>query len=77
VGKTGDARSILVFSARSIIQSRAGSCTSPTGFPPSAAPLKGGDSIAILREIGYDDGAIDDMVRLKATIDGRRRQPEE
>jgi crotonobetainyl-CoA:carnitine CoA-transferase CaiB-like acyl-CoA transferase len=36
------------------------------------APLKGGDSIAILHDIGYDDGAIDDMVRSKATIDGRR-----
>jgi crotonobetainyl-CoA:carnitine CoA-transferase CaiB-like acyl-CoA transferase len=36
------------------------------------APLKGGDSVAILREIGYDDDAIDDMVKAKATIDGRR-----
>jgi crotonobetainyl-CoA:carnitine CoA-transferase CaiB-like acyl-CoA transferase len=36
------------------------------------APLKGGDSIAILREVGYDDSAIDDMVKSKATIDGRR-----
>jgi crotonobetainyl-CoA:carnitine CoA-transferase CaiB-like acyl-CoA transferase len=36
------------------------------------APLKGGDSVAILREIGYNDGAIDDMVKSKATIDGRR-----
>jgi crotonobetainyl-CoA:carnitine CoA-transferase CaiB-like acyl-CoA transferase len=40
------------------------------------APLKGGDSVAILREIGYDDAAIDDMVRSKATIDGRRASPE-
>jgi crotonobetainyl-CoA:carnitine CoA-transferase CaiB-like acyl-CoA transferase len=36
------------------------------------APLKGGDSIAILREIGYDDDTIEEMVRSKATIDGRR-----
>jgi crotonobetainyl-CoA:carnitine CoA-transferase CaiB-like acyl-CoA transferase len=36
------------------------------------APLKGGDSITILREIGYDDAAIDDMVKSKATVDGRR-----
>jgi crotonobetainyl-CoA:carnitine CoA-transferase CaiB-like acyl-CoA transferase len=36
------------------------------------APLKGGDSIAILREIGYDDDAIDEMVKSNATIDGRR-----
>ncbi len=40
------------------------------------APLKGGDSIAILREIGYDDEAIDEMVKSKATIDGRRAAPE-
>lgn len=38
-----------------------------------AAPLKGGDSVAILRDIGYDDDAISDMVKAKATIDGRRR----
>jgi crotonobetainyl-CoA:carnitine CoA-transferase CaiB-like acyl-CoA transferase len=37
------------------------------------APLKGGDSIAILSEIGYDDDAIDEMVKSKATIDGRRK----
>jgi crotonobetainyl-CoA:carnitine CoA-transferase CaiB-like acyl-CoA transferase len=36
------------------------------------APLRGGDSIAILREIDYDDDAIDEMVKSKATIDGRR-----
>jgi crotonobetainyl-CoA:carnitine CoA-transferase CaiB-like acyl-CoA transferase len=36
------------------------------------APLKGGDSVAILREIGYDDDTIDEMVKSKATIDGRR-----
>jgi crotonobetainyl-CoA:carnitine CoA-transferase CaiB-like acyl-CoA transferase len=34
------------------------------------APLKGGDSVAILREIGYDDDAIDAMVKSRATIDG-------
>ena len=33
---------------------------------------KGGDSVAILREIGYDDTVIDDMVKSKATVDGRR-----
>ena len=38
-----------------------------TGRP---APLKGGDSIAILRELGYDDGAIDAMVASGATADG-------
>jgi len=38
-------------------------------LPP---PLLGGDSVAILREIGYDSEAIDDMVRSKVTIDGRR-----
>ena len=37
------------------------------------APLKGGDSVAILREIGYDDDAVAEMVKSKATIDGRRR----
>jgi crotonobetainyl-CoA:carnitine CoA-transferase CaiB-like acyl-CoA transferase len=36
------------------------------------APLKGGDSIAILREIGYDDNAIEEMVKSKATTGGRR-----
>jgi crotonobetainyl-CoA:carnitine CoA-transferase CaiB-like acyl-CoA transferase len=36
------------------------------------APLKGGDSVAILREIGYDDATIEEMVKSKATIDGRR-----
>ncbi|MBO0753599.1 MAG: CoA transferase, partial [Bradyrhizobiaceae bacterium] len=39
-----------------------------------AAPLKGGDSVAILRDIGYDDDAINEMVKTKATIDGRRHQ---
>jgi crotonobetainyl-CoA:carnitine CoA-transferase CaiB-like acyl-CoA transferase len=41
------------------------------GYLP--APLKGGDSIAILHEIGYDDDAINEMVKSKATIDGRRK----
>jgi crotonobetainyl-CoA:carnitine CoA-transferase CaiB-like acyl-CoA transferase len=36
------------------------------------APLKGGDSIAILREIGYNDNVIEEMVKSKATIGGRR-----
>jgi crotonobetainyl-CoA:carnitine CoA-transferase CaiB-like acyl-CoA transferase len=36
------------------------------------APLKGGDSVAILREIGYDDDAVAEMVKSKATIDGRK-----
>jgi crotonobetainyl-CoA:carnitine CoA-transferase CaiB-like acyl-CoA transferase len=40
------------------------------------APLKGGDSIAILHEIGYDDDDIDEMVRSNATIDRRRETPE-
>ncbi len=35
------------------------------------APRKGGDSVAILREIGYDDTAIDEMLKSGATIDGR------
>jgi crotonobetainyl-CoA:carnitine CoA-transferase CaiB-like acyl-CoA transferase len=36
------------------------------------APPKGGDSIEILREIGYNDNAIEEMVKSKATIGGRR-----
>lgn len=37
-------------------------------YPP---PALGGDSIAILSEIGYGSDDIDEMVRLKVTIDGR------
>ena len=33
------------------------------------APLKGQDSVAILRELGYDDDAIDAMVKSGATVD--------
>jgi crotonobetainyl-CoA:carnitine CoA-transferase CaiB-like acyl-CoA transferase len=36
-------------------------------------PLLGGDSVAILREIGYGSDDIDEMVKSKVTIDGRRR----
>jgi len=36
-------------------------------FPP---PLLGGDSIAILREIGYGSGDIEDMIKSKVTIGG-------
>ena len=36
-------------------------------------PLVGGDSVAILREIGYGSDDIDEMVKSKATFDGRRR----
>ena len=36
------------------------------------APLKGGDSIAILREIGYGSDEIEEMVKSKVTVDGRR-----
>jgi crotonobetainyl-CoA:carnitine CoA-transferase CaiB-like acyl-CoA transferase len=37
-----------------------------------APPLMGGDSVAILREIGYGSDEVDDMVSSKVTIDGRR-----
>jgi crotonobetainyl-CoA:carnitine CoA-transferase CaiB-like acyl-CoA transferase len=37
-------------------------------YPP---PLLGGDSVAVLREIGYSSDDIGEMVRSKATIDGR------
>ena len=36
-------------------------------------PLLGGDSVAVLREIGYGSDDIDEMARSKATIDGRKR----
>jgi crotonobetainyl-CoA:carnitine CoA-transferase CaiB-like acyl-CoA transferase len=36
------------------------------------APLMGGDSVAILREIGYGDEEIAELVKSRATIDGRR-----
>jgi crotonobetainyl-CoA:carnitine CoA-transferase CaiB-like acyl-CoA transferase len=36
-------------------------------------PLLGGDSVTILREIGYGGEDIDDMVRSKVTIDGSER----
>jgi crotonobetainyl-CoA:carnitine CoA-transferase CaiB-like acyl-CoA transferase len=35
------------------------------------APLMGGDSVEILREIGYSTGEIDHLVRSRVTIDGR------
>jgi crotonobetainyl-CoA:carnitine CoA-transferase CaiB-like acyl-CoA transferase len=35
-------------------------------------PLLGGDSVAILREIGYGSEEIDEMISSKVTIDGRR-----
>jgi crotonobetainyl-CoA:carnitine CoA-transferase CaiB-like acyl-CoA transferase len=36
------------------------------------APLLGGDSVEILREIGYRDDEIDALVRSQVTIDGRQ-----
>jgi crotonobetainyl-CoA:carnitine CoA-transferase CaiB-like acyl-CoA transferase len=38
----------------------------------TSAPYLGGDSVAILSELGYRPEQIDEMVRAKATIDGRR-----
>jgi crotonobetainyl-CoA:carnitine CoA-transferase CaiB-like acyl-CoA transferase len=38
----------------------------------AAAPLLGGDSVAILSELGYAESEIDDMVQSSAVIDGRR-----
>jgi crotonobetainyl-CoA:carnitine CoA-transferase CaiB-like acyl-CoA transferase len=37
-------------------------------------PLLGGDSVAVLREIGYRSDDIDEMVKSKATFDGRNRE---
>jgi crotonobetainyl-CoA:carnitine CoA-transferase CaiB-like acyl-CoA transferase len=39
------------------------------------APLMGGDSVEILREIGYRDAEIDALVRAQVTIDGRQAAP--
>ena len=36
------------------------------------APLLGGDSVAILREIGYGGDDVDEMIRSNVTIDGSR-----
>jgi len=36
----------------------------------SAAPLLGGDSVGVLSEVGYAKSEIDEMIRLKAVIDG-------
>lgn len=45
------------------------------GGEAQPAPLKGQDSVAVLRELGYDDDAIAAMVRDGATIDGSRPAP--
>jgi hypothetical protein len=37
----------------------------------------GGDSVEILREIGYRNEEIDDLVRSRVTIDGRRSNGDE
>jgi crotonobetainyl-CoA:carnitine CoA-transferase CaiB-like acyl-CoA transferase len=37
------------------------------------APLMGGDSVEILREIGYSTEEIDELVRSRVTIDGRNK----
>jgi crotonobetainyl-CoA:carnitine CoA-transferase CaiB-like acyl-CoA transferase len=39
------------------------------------APLLGGDSVEILRELGYRDAEIDALVQSQATIDGRKAAP--
>ena len=36
------------------------------------APFLGGQSVAILSEIGYGQGEIEEMVKASVTIDGRR-----
>jgi crotonobetainyl-CoA:carnitine CoA-transferase CaiB-like acyl-CoA transferase len=36
----------------------------------AAAPLLGGDSVGVLSEVGYAESEIDEMLRLKAVIDG-------
>jgi crotonobetainyl-CoA:carnitine CoA-transferase CaiB-like acyl-CoA transferase len=41
------------------------------------APLLGGDSIEILREIGYRNEEIDELVRSRVTVDGRRENGNE
>jgi crotonobetainyl-CoA:carnitine CoA-transferase CaiB-like acyl-CoA transferase len=38
----------------------------------TVAPYLGGDSVAILSELGYAPAEIDDMVTSKTTVDGRR-----
>jgi crotonobetainyl-CoA:carnitine CoA-transferase CaiB-like acyl-CoA transferase len=39
--------------------------------PSRAAPLLGGDSVAILSELGYSDAEIDEMIAMKIVVDGR------
>jgi len=39
------------------------------------APLFGGDSVAILRDIGYGDVEIDELLSLGVTVDGRQPAP--
>jgi crotonobetainyl-CoA:carnitine CoA-transferase CaiB-like acyl-CoA transferase len=41
------------------------------------APLMGGDSVEILREIGYSTGEIDQLVKSRVTIDGRENNTNE
>ena len=38
----------------------------------TVAPYLGGDSLGILSELGYPPAEIDEMVKSKITIDGRR-----